>query len=375
MYSKKRQMMLLPEINPRSFVFFFERGDSGRSWSIRDYSIENRLKEYRPTDYPWTADEIHQRARHSFDAPTHPTQDLAFWHRHTLECNRRIPGATTSAPPAQVPTVVPAPPPAAVRNAAFPVLNLPQLLELPKGRKPQDMDRILHSANSEDWVTWNFFQLLRMQYPNDWWARLLTVARRRNPDLLFACDTALPPAARFWLSARSPVEYENQSRSRMLASGNPDWVSRARIADPVEGPSEIDVVFEQDRFLVYAEAKLGSDVSMRTTYDPRRNQIIRNIDCLIGNAGGRMPLFWMFVRDQSPERSYVQLMNSYKADPELLLRDLPHRNPELLRGLARNLTILQWNDFRELSAGPPVIDPLQTAVRQELGRRIDAPSR
>jgi len=368
MYSKKRQMMLIPEINPRSFVFFFERGESGRSWSIRDYSVENRLKEYRPTDFPWTADDIHQRARHSFDAPTHPTQDLAFWHRHTLECNRRIPGSTTAPPP-------PPPVSASVRREAFPILNLPQLLELPKGRKPQDMDRILYSANSEDWVTWNFFQLLRMQYPNDWWARVLSVARSRNPDLRFDCESKPFPVARFWTSARSPLEYENQSRARMLSSGNPELVSRARIADPVEGPSEIDVVFEQDRFLVYAEAKLGSDVSMRTTYDPRRNQIVRNIDCLIGNAGGRMPLFWMLVRDQSPERSYVQLMNSYKADPGLLTRDLPHRNPELLRGIARNLTILQWNDFRELADGPPLIDPLQTAVRQELGRRMDAPSR
>jgi hypothetical protein len=47
---KKRRMMFIPEVNPSLFVFFFERGNSGTSWSIRDYSIRNRVKEYGPRD-------------------------------------------------------------------------------------------------------------------------------------------------------------------------------------------------------------------------------------------------------------------------------------------------------------------------------------
>jgi len=31
---KKRRMMFLPEVNPNSFIFFFEKGNSGTSWSI-----------------------------------------------------------------------------------------------------------------------------------------------------------------------------------------------------------------------------------------------------------------------------------------------------------------------------------------------------
>lgn len=363
---KKRQMILLPEVNPHSFVFFFERGDSGSSWSIRDYSTENRVTLRGPMDYPWSAEEVRQKARSSRDAPTHITGDLAFWHRHTLECNRGYFGPGRVAPPTAIPPAV-LPPPAA---RTFPVLNYPQLAALPKGRKPQDMERILHSPNSEDWVTWNFFQVLQTCYPGNWWARLLSVARRRNPDLPPALDGRLAPTARLWASVPAPVEYERQSRARMLASGNPDWAARARVADPVEGASEIDIVLEQDRFLLYAEAKLGSDVSLRTTYDPGRNQIVRNIDCLLASAGARLPVFWMFVRDQSPERAYVQWMNRYKEDPRLLIRDLPHRDPEVLRAIARNLTTLQWNDFPELAAGPPVLDAEQNAVRQELGRRI-----
>src|SRR5438876_213681 len=108
----------------------------------------------------------------------------------------------------------------------------------------------------------------------------------------------------------------------MLASTNTEWASRARAAEPVEGPSEVEIIFDHDQFLVYIEAKLRSDISMRTTYDPQRNQIIRNIDCLIAGAGNRKPIFWLLVRDEAPTRAYVRLINNYKADPSLLFRDL-----------------------------------------------------
>jgi hypothetical protein len=155
----------------------------------------------------------------------------------------------------------------------------------------------------------------------------------------------------------------------MLASGNPEWASRATIPEPVEGSSEIDIVVEHDQFLVYVEAKLGSDISMGTTYDPQRNQIIRNIDCLIESAGDRTPIFWMLVRDEEPTRGYVQLMNNYGNDPRLLIRDLPHRDAETLKRIARNLTILLWSDFKELVCGPGS-DPVKAAVKRELERRI-----
>jgi hypothetical protein len=55
----------------------------------------------------------------------------------------------------------------------------------------------------------------------------------------------------------------------------------------VEGNSEIDLIIESSSLLIYIEAKLDSDISMRTTHDPARNQIIRNIDCLLDSARGR----------------------------------------------------------------------------------------
>lgn len=369
---KKRQMMFIPEVNPSSFVFFFERGTSGASWSIRDYSINNSVRERGARELGWSAEEVHLKAQYSFDAPTVSTEDLAFWHKHTSEYNMRYLGEMSDATSAMSPSRLsksasPRPPDAS--TPCVPMLNLRRLLELPKSRKAQDMDRILHSPNSEDWVTWNFFQILTEENPSSWWGRFISVARSRNPDLDASIDDCSLPTAKFWTSVPSPSKYEAHSRSRMLESDNPEWIARANVPDPVEGSSEIDVVFEQEELLVFVEAKLGSDVSMRTTYDPGRNQIIRNIDCLIERAGERLPMFWMLARDIEPSRGYVQLMNAYKSDPSLLARDLPHRNAKTLESIARNLTIMIWSDFAELVCGIGDSEE-KNAVKRELERRI-----
>ncbi|HEY1984575.1 MAG TPA: hypothetical protein VGG85_04155 [Terracidiphilus sp.] len=370
---KKRQMILIPEVNPKSFVFFYEKGNGGSSWSIRDYSIRNWVKKYGPSDFLLSGDEIHDKARHSFDAPTHSTEDLAFWHKYTEECNRRYGVDVAIAPPraqvepvAEIPlTVKVVPPP----DQNMPILNPEQLKESPKGRKAQDMERILHSPNSEDWVTWNFFQILRAQYPSGWFGHLVSAARRRNSDLNFPFDDRSLPAANLWVSVCSPPLYEARSRERMIASSIPGHVARARLADPVEGSSEIDIALEHDDFLLFIEAKLGSDISMNTSYDPARNQIARNIDCVIDKAEERVPMFWMMVRDEEPSRAYVQLMRSYKNEPHLLCRDLPHRDPGTLERLARNLTILRWSDFVELVCAPGP-DAEMNAVKKEMARRM-----
>ena len=80
-----------------------------------------------------------------------------------------------------------------------------------------------------------------------------------------------PPAIGLWRQVPSPRAYERASRVRMARSNNADWRKRAANPRPVEGPTEVDAVFEGAEFLVFVEAKLGSDVSEQTTYDPLRN--------------------------------------------------------------------------------------------------------
>jgi hypothetical protein len=155
----------------------------------------------------------------------------------------------------------------------------------------------------------------------------------------------------------------------MLASGQPASISRARNLRSVEGFSEIDIAFDHDNFVVFMEAKLGSDVSMATTYDPQRNQIVRNIDCLIETARERTPIFWLMVRDQKPVRAYVKLMDSYNRNPALLASELPHRSADTLNRVAQNLTILIWSDFKEVVCRLGA-DAQTDAVKRELENRI-----
>jgi hypothetical protein len=368
---KKRRMIFLLEVNPASFVFFFEKGNSGTSWSIRDYSMANRVKVFGPRDFPWTADEIYSKARHSVEAPTVSTGNLASWRQLTLETNRRYLGTSEETPSedASRPVEAALQPAPAAASAAIPILHLERLLEMPKGRMPQDMERILHSPNSEDWVTWNFFQILLDEYPSGWWGHIVGAARRRNPRLEFPCDDRSLPAVKLWTAVPAPLSYEAQGRARMLVSGNPEWVARARTPNPVEGPSEIDIAFDHAEFLIFVEAKLGSDLSMRTAYDPVRNQIARNIDCLLEKSAGRAPFFWLLVRDEEPARAYVQLVSNYRSDPALLARDLPHRDTTTLDKIAQNLTVLLWSDFKERVCGLG-IDVDANAVKLELERRI-----
>ena len=349
------------------------------------------MKELGPHHFQWTADEVHERAVHSIDAPTVATDNLAFWYDFTHKCNEQY-RVSESEPPIVSPSqivqrprldqpnpvgvraiapVVQLPPqsPVAQRNGSFPVLDSDQLLDSHKGRKTQDMERILHSPNSEDWVTWNFFRILLTQYPTGWWGHVVSAARRRNSEFIFSFDDRSLPRPVLWSAVPSPPVYEAASRVRMRESGNREWVLRSQNPDPVEGSSEIDVTFDHGQFLVYVEAKLGSDISMDTKYDPQRNQIARNIDCLIESAGDRTPIFWLMVRDEAPDRAYVQLMKAYKTDPTILARDLPHREPSKLKEVARNLTILLWSDFGELVCGPGW-DETSTAVKGELTRRI-----
>jgi hypothetical protein len=63
----------------------------------------------------------------------------------------------------------------------------------------------------------------------------------------------------------------------MLASGNPEWISRAQLPGPVEGSWRFTLPSSHDKFVVFVEARLGSDVSIFTSRDPQRNQIARKI--------------------------------------------------------------------------------------------------
>ena len=152
----------------------------------------------------------------------------------------------------------------------------------------------------------------------------------------------------------------------MARSNNADWRKRAANPRPVEGPTEVDAVFEGAEFLVFVEAKLGSDVSEQTTYDPLRNQIERNIDCVVEEAGDRDPLFWMFVRDRKPQFAYTQIIESYRSDVEVLQARLPHQDAGVLARTAKRMAVVEWRELLALFPDTPELADVVTEIRRRV---------
>jgi hypothetical protein len=363
----KRRLLYNKRVAPNTFVFFFHSGPSETSWSVRDYSLPGSVGLRHASDFQDAAgriplaSEIRAAAEYDFPAPAHPTTDLNHWHAAISAKNAEYLAAEAPAAPSQI--LIPQTQPSdGALEPSFPVLNLPKLMASPKARKRGDIERILHSENSEDYVTWNFFQLLESVPASRWWPALLRLTR------VTSIDPADTPTVRLWQTAAAPKAYEALSRERMAASESPAWRERSLDVNPVEGPSEIDITFEGRSFIGFVEAKLGSDVSLSTTYDPERNQIARNIDCVLEVCGKRQPIFWMFVRDRQPTRTYTQLMDRYRIASELN-RSLPHRAGARLEEVASSLAVVTWSELLKLLAGAKRTD-LEAEVQRELQRRV-----
>ena len=125
---------------------------------------------------------------------------------------------------------------------------------------------------------------------------------------------------------------------------------------------------------MFAEAKLGSDISATTRYDPARNQILRNIDCVLDQANARAPFFWMLVRDAVQSRSYTQVLNVYRSTPDTLVRELPHHDPTRVVALAKNLSMVLWKDLLRgvVQSINRSDDPEIPSINKELWRRVNA---
>jgi hypothetical protein len=101
---KRRQFVYVPEIDTTTFLFFFTRGGTDRSYSLRNFSDPTRPSTIYAQSLPYTADQILSMARWKFPAPTHPTGDVAFWEREVDALNKRYLSKQTgpgSAPPRQ----------------------------------------------------------------------------------------------------------------------------------------------------------------------------------------------------------------------------------------------------------------------------------
>ena len=249
-------------------------------------------------------------------------------------------------------------------STPYPFVDFDQLLAHPKAGKREDLERILRSPHSEDWVTWNVLRAIQLQAY--WWPAVVSLAQGQAFELSDSLAFGRPPAVDLWRRVATPPAYEHASRTRMASSKEAEWRKRADIRKPVEGSTEVDAVFEGDEYLVFVEAKLSSDVSEHTKYDPVRNQIERNIDCVIEEAADRQPLFWMFVRDRRPQFRYSKIIEDYRSDVRLLESRLRHRDPGVLAQMVKGIAVVEWRELVPLLRDTPGL----TEVLAEIRRRV-----
>ncbi len=368
--SSCRRVIYAPELCANACLLFSYTNGSPRSFRLRHHSAAGSV-EIAPNhcgshvNTAW----IQSRVRNEEIARGPSFDNRDFWQVRLNEYASSWIGSTPSGPtfnPTHFPAVRLGGVSAARgvgfgRTSRFPFLDLDLLMSSPKGRKPQDLERMLESQNSEDYVTWALVCAWKRCRP-EWWGGIVELAAAQAPGLDAGLFGSCVPAVNPWLRVASPASYERLSRERMTASSDPTLSDRAADPKPVEGESEIDLAFISPAYVVFVEAKLGADISLCTKYDPSRNQIARNIDCALEHAAGRPAAMWMFVRDMGASRLYTGLINDYRRDPRQLQRLLPHRSPDEVELLCGRLAVITW----EALLGALCVDTDVAAVREVL---------
>lgn len=141
--------------------------------------------------------------------------------------------------------------------------------------------------------------------------------------------------------------------------------------DALEGRTQLDAMLlcESTGFALHFEAKVLSDIDTKTTHDNLRNQLARNIDCMVADPGGAAPLSKrdpdrsflvlltpeLFRRNWS-SRLYGHLIRQYMDDPATLQRDLPHLSGATCFEASRRIG---WLTFEDISSVVPGACPWQ----------------
>jgi hypothetical protein len=83
-----RQLIYVPKIEPDTFLFFYFEGDTGRSYSFRDYRTDPPKLTYAKA-YPYSADDIMSMATWQFDAEVISTKNVGYWREEIGKLNQR----------------------------------------------------------------------------------------------------------------------------------------------------------------------------------------------------------------------------------------------------------------------------------------------
>ena len=252
------------------------------------------------------------------------------------------------------------------RATQYPILDDDRLSAHPRAARTRDIGCIAESAQCVDWVTWNVVRLLQRRDTASWWPTVFELALAQAPELNRTIAESALRSVDLWRLVPPPTGYGPESRRRTSGSEPAEFPGGVENPAPVEDPTEVDIAFEGEDFLLFVATMLYGDMATGPAHDPSRHQIVRTIDCVIEEAGSRLPCFWMVVRDRHPGCLYTQTVAHYGARPEALAAALPHRNPAVLSTLASGLAIIEWRDLLPLLPDSPELSEVSREVRRRV---------
>jgi hypothetical protein len=104
----------------------------------------------------------------------------------------------------------------------------------------------------------------------------------------------------------------------------------------------IDIVIETEVSVWFVEAKFKSDISTRTTNNPARDQIVRNLDVGSWYAGVRDFHFALLVMDTDRSPKGINVLKALQAS----LPPLAHR-PDGMKNV-KGCGLLRWRDVADV---------------------------
>lgn len=227
----------------------------------------------------------------------------------------------------------------------------------------KQLNRILYSENSEDLITWNTFSVLGSERITDKWEwilELLQMSLGKNfYKNKFDKDDLNKAEIFLWKGRRKrefypPPEHDKWLKEKLTSEHFEKLKERLKKNQRLEGPSEIDVVIETNKLLIFIEAKYLEDISIKTTRDLTRDQITRNIDVGTFQAidDGKEFYFILLTLDKYPrQRLFWYKMMDYK-NPSLLKKAIPYRAIGKyrisFRKTSRNIGWITWSNLKRI---------------------------
>lgn len=119
------------------------------------------------------------------------------------------------------------------------------------------------------------------------------------------------------------------------------WPNRSR--KPVEGSIEVDIIIESEEFVWFIESKYGSDISMEINNNPKRDEVIRQIDLGTGYAKKKDFYYTLLILDRFHSPNGFRITTNYKNNVSSAIEKFSHHYEENLKGIS----IMTWKELQE----------------------------